>query len=66
LTSSVEGEPGIIHIWKTPDSPPERYENSWHNDATWRECPPHGRGAALRRVPAGGRGYHVGQYGAGL
>ena len=55
LTSSVEGEPGIIHIWKTPDSPPERYENSWHNDATWRECPP--MGAVLRCVecpPVGG------------
>jgi len=55
LTSSVEGEPGIIHIWKTPDSPPERYENSWHNDATWRESPP--MGAVLRCVecpPVGG------------
>lgn len=55
LTSSVEGEPGIIHIWKTPDSPPERYENAWHTDATWRECPP--MGAVLRCVecpPVGG------------
>lgn len=55
LTSSVDGEPGIIHIWKTPDSPPERYENCWHNDATWRECPP--MGAVLRCVecpPVGG------------
>lgn len=55
LTSSVDGEPGIIHIWKSPDSPPERYENSWHNDATWRECPP--LGAVLRCVecpPVGG------------
>jgi taurine dioxygenase len=55
LTSSAEGEPGIIHIWKTPDSPPERYENCWHNDATWRECPP--MGAVLRCVecpPVGG------------
>ena len=55
LTSSVEGEPGIIHIWKTPDNPPERYENAWHNDATWRECPP--MGAVLRCVecpPVGG------------
>ncbi len=55
LTNSVEGEPGIIHIWKTPDSPPERYENSWHTDATWRECPP--MGAVLRCVecpPVGG------------
>ena len=55
LTTSAEGEPGIIHIWKTPDNPPERYENSWHNDATWRECPP--MGAVLRCVecpPVGG------------
>jgi taurine dioxygenase len=55
LTSSADGEPGIIHIWKTPDSPPERYENCWHNDATWRECPP--MGAVLRCVecpPVGG------------
>ncbi|HET7527391.1 MAG TPA: TauD/TfdA family dioxygenase [Burkholderiaceae bacterium] len=55
LTSSADGEPGIIHIWKTPDNPPERYENSWHNDATWREIPP--MGAVLRSVecpPVGG------------
>lgn len=55
LTSSTATEPGIIHIWKTPDSPPERYENSWHNDATWREIPP--MGAVLRCVecpPVGG------------
>ncbi len=55
LTSSVAGEPGIIHIYKTPDNPPERYENSWHNDATWREIPP--MGAVLRCVecpPVGG------------
>ncbi len=55
LTSSADSEPGIIHIWKTPDSPPERYENSWHNDATWREIPP--MGAVLRCVecpPVGG------------
>ncbi len=55
LAPSSKGEPGIIHIWKTPESPPERYENSWHNDATWRECPP--MGAVLRCVecpPVGG------------
>jgi taurine dioxygenase len=55
LAPSASGEPGIIHIWKTPDSPPERYENAWHNDATWRECPP--MGAVLRCVecpPVGG------------
>lgn len=42
LVDSTKGEPGIIQIWKTPDSPPERYENSWHNDATWRDIPPMG------------------------
>ena len=55
LASSVKGERGIIHIWKTPENPPERYENAWHNDATWRECPP--MGAVLRCVecpPVGG------------
>jgi taurine dioxygenase len=48
LTKSVDGEPGIIHIYKSPNSPPERYENSWHTDAAWRECPP--MGAVLRCV----------------
>lgn len=48
LASSASGEPGIIHIWKSPESPPERYENAWHNDATWREIPP--MGAVLRCV----------------
>lgn len=42
LVDSAEGEPGIIKIWKSPNSPPERYENSWHTDATWRDCPPLG------------------------
>lgn len=55
LAKSVDGEPGIIHIYKSPESPPERYENAWHTDATWRECPP--MGAVLRCVecpPVGG------------
>src|SRR5262245_33207504 len=42
LTTSVKGEPGIIQIYKTPDNPPDRYENAWHTDATWRENPPLG------------------------
>lgn len=55
LAASTQGEPGIIQIWKSPESPPERYENAWHNDATWREIPP--MGAVLRCVecpPVGG------------
>jgi taurine dioxygenase len=53
LTTSTES--GIVQIYKTPDSPPERYENSWHTDATWREMPP--MGSVLRCVecpPVGG------------
>lgn len=34
--------PGLVQIFKTPDSPRERNENSWHADATWREKPPFG------------------------
>lgn len=55
LANSVNGEPGIIQIWKTPQNPPERYENAWHTDATWREIPP--LGAVLRCLecpPVGG------------
>ena len=55
LANSADGEPGIIQIWKDENSPPERYENAWHNDATWRECPP--MGAVLRCLacpPVGG------------
>ncbi len=47
--------PGLVQIYKTPDSPPERNENSWHTDATWREKPP--MGCVLRCIecpPVGG------------
>lgn len=47
--------PGLVQIYKTPDSPLERNENSWHTDATWREQPP--MGCVLRCVecpPVGG------------
>jgi len=47
--------PGLVQVYKNPDSPVERYENSWHTDATWREAPPFG--SVLRCVecpPIGG------------
>ena len=47
--------PGIIRIYKSPESPNDRYENSWHCDATWRDKPP--MGAVLRCLdcpPVGG------------
>lgn len=47
--------PGLVQIYKTPDKPLDRYENSWHCDATWREAPP--MGCVLRCIecpPVGG------------
>ena len=47
--------PGLVRIYKSPDTPNDRYENAWHTDATWREKPPFG--CVLRCVecpPVGG------------
>jgi taurine dioxygenase len=55
VVGSHPDHPGLVQIYKTPDSPPERNENSWHTDATWRDRPP--MGCVLRCVecpPVGG------------
>lgn len=55
VAGSDPDHPGLVRIYKSPDSPSERYENSWHTDATWREKPPFG--CVLRCVecpPVGG------------
>lgn len=55
VLGSHPDHPGLVQIYKTPDSPVDRYENSWHTDATWREAPP--MGCVLRCVecpPVGG------------
>lgn len=55
VAGSDPEHPGLIRIYKSPESPIERYENSWHCDATWREKPP--MAAVLRCVacpPVGG------------
>ncbi len=47
--------PGLVQVYNNPDSPIDRYENSWHTDATWREAPP--LGSVLRCLecpPVGG------------
>lgn len=31
--------PGLVQIYKSPDSPIDRYENSWHTDGTFRPAP---------------------------
>ncbi|KGG90225.1 TauD/TfdA dioxygenase family protein [Comamonas thiooxydans] len=55
VVGSDPEHPGLVQIYKTPDKPLDRYENSWHCDATWREAPP--MGCVLRCVecpPVGG------------
>ena len=40
--------PGLVRIYKGPDTRAEQYENACHCDTTWRECPQFG--AVLRCV----------------
>lgn len=48
VAGSHPDHPGLVQIYKSPDSPIDRYENAWHTDATWREAPP--LGCVLRCV----------------
>ena len=55
VAGSDPENPGLVRIYKSPEAPPDRYENAWHTDATWREKPP--MGCVLRCVecpPVGG------------
>jgi taurine dioxygenase len=55
VAGSDPENPGLVRIYKSPENPNDRYENSWHTDATWREKPPFG--CVLRCVecpPVGG------------
>lgn len=55
VAGSDPDHPGLVRIYKSPDTPNDRYENAWHTDATWREAPPFG--CVLRCVacpPVGG------------
>ncbi len=55
VAGSDPDHPGLVRIYKSPEAPNDRYENSWHTDATWREKPP--MGCVLRCVecpPVGG------------
>jgi len=42
VAGSDPDHPGLVRIYKNPDTPNDRYENAWHCDATWREKPPFG------------------------
>jgi taurine dioxygenase len=50
MLGSNPDHPGLVQIYKTPEKPADRYENSWHTDATWREMPP--MGCVLRCIEA--------------
>lgn len=55
VAGSDDEHPGLVRIYKSPDTPNDRYENAWHTDATWRDKPP--MGCVLRCVecpPMGG------------
>lgn len=55
MVPSHPDAPGLVQIYKTPDSPIDRYENSWHTDGTWRPTP--ALGCVLRCIecpPVGG------------
>jgi taurine dioxygenase len=55
VAGSDPENPGLVRIYKSPETPNDRYENAWHADATWREKPP--MGCVLRCVecpPLGG------------
>jgi len=55
MAPSHPDAPGLVQIYKNPDSPVDRYENAWHTDGTWRETPP--LGCVLRCIecpPVGG------------
>ena len=55
VAGSDPDHPGLVRIYKSPETPNDRYENAWHTDATWREKPPFG--CVLRCVespPVGG------------
>ncbi|MDK3023748.1 TauD/TfdA family dioxygenase [Cupriavidus taiwanensis] len=48
VVGSDPEHPGLVQIYKSPDSKVEHYENSFHCDATWRQAPP--MGCVLRCV----------------
>jgi taurine dioxygenase len=55
VAGSDPEHPGLVRIYKSPDQPNDRYENSWHSDGSWRDTP--AMGAVLRCVecpPVGG------------
>ena len=54
VVGSDPEHPGLVRIYKGPDSRNEQYENAWHCDTTWRECPQFGAVLRCTEAPAVG------------
>lgn len=54
VVGSDPDHPGLVRIYKGPDSRNEQYENAWHCDTTWRECPQFGAVLRCTETPAVG------------
>ena len=54
VMGSDPDHPGLVRIYKGPDTREEQYENAWHCDATWRECPQMGAVLRCTEAPAVG------------
>ena len=54
VVGSDPDNPGLVRIYKGPDSRDEQYENAWHCDTTWRECPQFGAVLRCTEAPAVG------------
>src|SRR4051812_5821143 len=54
VVGSDPDNPGLVRIYKGPDSRNEQYENAWHCDTTWRECPQLGAVLRCTEAPAVG------------
>src|SRR5262245_31646412 len=52
--ASNTGQPELVRFEKSADV--GGYENGWHHDVTWRECPSMGAVLHALRVPANGGG----------
>jgi taurine dioxygenase len=54
VVGSDPDHPGLVLIYKGPDSRNEQYENAYHCDTTWRECPQFGAVLRCTEAPAVG------------
>ena len=54
VVGSDPDHPGLVLIYKGPDSRKEQYENAYHCDTTWRECPQFGAVLRCTEAPAVG------------